>query len=158
MKKRILFVCMGNICRSPSAEGVLRHVAELAKVDHLLEIDSAGTHAYHIGEQADSRSMSVALSRDIDLSAQRARAVVKQDFELFDLILVMDNENLNNLRARCPAEYQHKLHLFLQLAEQSEQEVPDPYYGGANGFEHVLDLLESASGVFVEKIRKGEIA
>ena len=143
-KISILFVCMGNICRSPTAEGVFRHRAGRAGLD--LDIDSAGTHAYHVGSQPDQRSMRHALRRGYDLSAQRARQVSGQDFEVFDHILAMDHDNLALLKSRCPGAYQHKLGLFMQYASQSPSDVvPDPYYGGAQGFDLVLDYVEDAS-------------
>lgn len=143
-KTSILFVCMGNICRSPTAEGVFRHRAEQAGLK--LDIDSAGTHAYHVGSKPDQRSMLHAQQRGYDLSAQRARQVSATDFEVFDHILAMDHDNLALLKARCPAPYQHKLGLFMQYARQSRCDVvPDPYYGGAQGFDLVLDYVEDAA-------------
>lgn len=144
--QKILFVCMGNICRSPSAEGVFRHQAERAGVAHQFLIDSAGTHAYHIGEKPDQRSQEFALKRGIDLSQQRARQVHPHDLEKFDLILAMDKENLALLKRQCPAQFQSKLQLMMSYATRSSSDiVPDPYYGGAQGFETVLDYLEDAS-------------
>ncbi|MDH3327346.1 MAG: low molecular weight phosphotyrosine protein phosphatase [Gammaproteobacteria bacterium] len=143
---KVLFVCMGNICRSPTAEGVFRHVVEEAGLSHLIEIDSAGTHAYHIGEQPDRRSQATALRRGFDLSAQQARKVIRQDFEEYTYVLAMDRDNYANLGAICSEDLAHKITLFLEHGENiSETEVPDPYYGGENGFEHVLDLIEDAS-------------
>lgn len=156
---KVLFVCMGNICRSPTAEGVFRHVVEEAGLAHLIEIDSAGTHAYHIGEQPDKRSQATALRRGFDLSAQQARKVKKQDFDEYTYILAMDNDNYANLSAICSAETAHKLELFLTHGQNiSETEVPDPYYGGANGFEHVLDLIEDASQGLLSHIRKQHLS
>jgi len=135
---------MGNICRSPTAEGVFRHRAEAAGLD--LHIDSAGTHAYHIGEAPDARSSRHALQRGYDLSPQRARKVTAADFERFDHVLAMDHENLEILQRACPPQYQHKVGLFMRYATRSESEiVPDPYYGGAKGFDLVLDYIEDAS-------------
>lgn len=143
-KPSILFVCMGNICRSPTAEGVFRHRARQAGLQ--LDIDSAGTHAYHVGNPPDQRSMQHAIQRGYDLSTQRARQVSPMDFEVFDHILAMDHDNLAILRARCPAQFQHKLGLFMQYAAHSDSEiVPDPYYGGAKGFDQVLDYVEDAA-------------
>lgn len=140
----ILFVCMGNICRSPTAEGVFRARARQAGLD--LHIDSAGTHAYHVGSAPDARSMRHAQQRGYDLSAQRARQVSAADFEAFDHILAMDHDNLAILTSRCPAAHQHKLGLFMQYAERSHSDiVPDPYYGGARGFDTVLDYVEDAA-------------
>jgi len=152
---KVLFVCMGNICRSPTAEGVFRHVVEEAGLSHLIEIDSAGTHAYHIGEQPDRRSQAAALRRGFDLSSQQARKVIKQDFDEYHYVLAMDDDNYANLSALCSAEHGHKLALFLKHGENiSETEVPDPYYGGENGFEHVLDLIEDASQGLLMHIRQ----
>jgi protein-tyrosine phosphatase len=147
----ILFVCMGNICRSPTAEGVFRDRAEKAGL--ALQVDSAGTHAYHIGEQPDRRSQQHALRRGYDLSVQRARHVADDDFDAFDLILAMDRQNLAALKARCPGAHHHKLALFLSFGELDPNgEVPDPYYGGDAGFERVLDLIEDASDGLVRHL------
>ena len=149
-KVRVLLVCMGNICRSPMAEGVLREIALRRGVSHCLEIDSAGTHAYHEGESADSRSIRVAATRGYDLSSLRARCVVPGDFEHSDWILAMDRRNLANLEQRCPSQFRGKLRLFLSFVESANEddEVPDPYYGGTDGFARVLALCEQgASGV-----------
>jgi len=141
----VLFVCMGNICRSPTAEGVFRHHATQAGLDGRLHIDSAGTHAYHVGEPPDHRAMAAAERRGISLGGIRARRVARDDFERFDYILAMDAHNLDCLKAEAAAEHQAKLRLFLEFAGGPETEVPDPYYGGAAGFERVLDLVEDAS-------------
>uniref|UniRef100_E6PT05 protein-tyrosine-phosphatase n=1 Tax=mine drainage metagenome TaxID=410659 RepID=E6PT05_9ZZZZ len=142
----VLFCCMGNICRSPTAEGVFRvqlHEAGLASQVH---VDSAGTHGYHIGEPPDARSQRHALKRGYDLSRQRAREVRAADFEAFDLILAMDFDNLARLEQECPPERRRKLRLFMSFAPQAGSAVvPDPYYSGADGFEAVLDLVEQAS-------------
>jgi len=143
---KILFVCMGNICRSPTAEGVFRHKVEAAGMNDRVEIDSAGTHAYHVGEPPDQRAQAAALQRGFDLSAQRARRVRASDFAEFDYVLAMDRPNLDDLLAICPDHLQDRVKLFLDFAEQTRvREVPDPYYGGGNGFETVLDLVEAAS-------------
>lgn len=143
---KILFVCMGNICRSPSAEGVFRQQLERAGLSQQFLVDSAGTHAYHIGEPPDLRSQQHALKRGIDLSQQRARQVSEEDFEHFDLVLAMDKDNLALLQRKCPAHLQHKLKLMMSYASHSPSDVvPDPYYGGTQGFETVLDYLEDAS-------------
>ena len=152
---KVLFVCMGNICRSPTAEGVFRHVVEEAGLSHLIEIDSAGTHAYHIGEPPDRRSQATALRRGFDLSSQQARKVVEQDFEEYTYVLAMDRDNYANLSAICSPDLSHKIKLFLEHGQDMpETEVPDPYYGGANGFEHVLDLIEDASRGLLLHIRQ----
>ena len=141
----VLFVCMGNICRSPTAEGVFRHVVTAANADDRLEIDSAGTHAYHVGEPPDRRSQAAAKRRGYSLSALRARRVSSEDFERFDLILGMDRLNVESLKASSDAVHHHKIRLFLDYTDGDEVEVPDPYYGGERGFEYVLDLVEDAS-------------
>jgi protein-tyrosine phosphatase len=150
----VLFVCMGNICRSPTAEGVFRYHAELSGVLDRLHIDSAGTHAYHTGEPADRRARAAAERRGVSLEGIRARRVVAADFERFDYILAMDEENLARLRSESPEEHQHKLRLFLEFATGQEDEVPDPYYGGAAGFERVLDLVEEASRGLLETLSR----
>lgn len=151
---RILFVCLGNICRSPTAEGVLRALAAREAPELVLEIDSAGTAGYHIGEAPDPRTRAAALRRGYDLSALRARVVEPQDFERFDLILAMDRENLRALRRRAPAALHERLRLFLEFAAaDSPEDVPDPYYGGANGFEEVLDLVEGAARGLLTHLR-----
>lgn len=152
---RILFVCMGNICRSPTAEGVFRRVVTERGGNLEIEIDSAGTHDYHIGCAPDHRSVAAARRRGIDLSDLRARRVEDRDFEEFDLILAMDNENLETLRNRSPRERRSRIRLMMEYAPDAHaREVPDPYYGGERGFEEVLDLLEQASeGLLVELLR-----
>lgn len=143
---KILFVCMGNICRSPTAEGVFRQKVIEAGIEDRVEIDSAGTLAYHVGHPPDQRAQKAALRRGIDLSSQRARKVTSQDFEAFDFVIAMDSDNHYELEAICPSGHEDRLHMFLKFAENSaETDVPDPYYGGGNGFEVVLDLIEDAS-------------
>ncbi len=152
-KIKILFVCLGNICRSPMAEGTFRHLVEEQGLDHLVEIDSAGTGAWHVGNPPDHRATATALPRGIDLSTQRARKVCHEDFEHYDHILAMDHENHANLMHMSPAEHRHKIRLFLSLAsEEHEREVPDPYYGGEQGFEHALDLVQTASRGLLREI------
>ncbi|MCK5718705.1 MAG: low molecular weight phosphotyrosine protein phosphatase [Thiomargarita sp.] len=153
---KVLFVCMGNICRSPTAEGVFRKLVQEADLEAQIEIDSAGTHAYHIGEQPDRRSQKVALKRGINLSDLRGRQVQKSDFKEFDYVLTMDKDNYNSLQYFCPQKYQKKLRLFLSFAPQlGVQEVPDPYFGeGDKGFEYVLDLVEAASAGLLVEIRQ----
>lgn len=141
---RVLFVCMGNICRSPTVEGVARVVIQRAGLEDQFELDSAGTHDYHVGEAPDRRSQQAALTRGYDLSLLRARQVGKDDFTGFDKILAMDLRNLTALRELCPLHLHHKLELFLRYADGfDDEEVPDPYYGGATGFERVLDMAEA---------------
>jgi protein-tyrosine phosphatase len=144
---------MGNICRSPTAEGVFRKViADQGKTNHFL-IDSAGTHAYHVGEMPDSRAQQTARQRGINLSSIRARKVATLDFEHFDYILAMDSDNYHNLLKASPSQYHDKIKLFLDFApEHDERDVPDPYYGGQNGFEHVFDLVEAASHGFFNHV------
>jgi protein-tyrosine phosphatase len=150
---RILFVCMGNICRSPTAEGVFRQrVSEQAP--HLgIEIDSAGTHDYHVGEPPDRRSIAAAARRGIDLRSLRARQVADADFAHFDLILAMDRLNHVTLLDRSPAPFHDRIRLFLEYAPATGMEdVPDPYYGGPTGFEQVLDLVEEASAGLITEL------
>ncbi len=154
MKAKVLFVCMGNICRSPTAQGVFEKVVREQGLEKMVHIDSAGTHAYHVGEKPDPRSRQAASARGIDLSPQRARRVSDEDFEVFDLVLAMDRDNYANLANICPPHYLDKVRLFLEFAgEVSEEEVPDPYYGGPRGFEHVLDLVEAASEGLLDHLR-----
>lgn len=153
-KKRILMICMGNICRSPTAEGVLRHLVEQHGLSSLIEVESAGTHGYHVGESPDRRAQQAALKRGYDLSALRARKVTREDFEKFDLVLAMDRENLANLLEICPPSERLKVRLFLSYAEDADvDEVPDPYYGGPAGFERVLDLVERAAQGVIKVVR-----
>lgn len=152
-KIRILFVCMGNICRSPTAEGVFRSAVKKAGKEGHFHIDSAGTHDYHIGKEPDRRTQQAAMKRGYDLSTLRGRQVSREDFERFDLVLAMDHSNLANLHRICPPEQRHKVSLFLEYSRKfSEREVPDPYYGGAQGFEHVLDLVEDAAEGLLETL------
>ncbi len=153
---RVLFVCMGNICRSPTAEGVFRRKVEEAGLEHAIEIDSAGTHSYHVGEAPDPRAREAAARRGIDLSPLRARQARPVDFERFDYILAMDRDNYRGLEYLSEqASGDGRLRLFLEFARRfDEDEVPDPYYGGDQGFEHVLDLIEDASEGFIEHLRR----
>ena len=154
-KTRILFVCLGNICRSPMAEGTFRHLIEQKGLQHLVEIDSAGTGAWHVGEPPDDRATATALHRGIDISGQSARKVRSEDFEFYDYILAMDQENHMNLIRMAPDEHRKKVRLFLEFASnQPEREVPDPYYGGAGGFENVLDLVQAASRGLLAEIEE----
>jgi len=153
-KWSVLFVCMGNICRSPTAEGVFRHHVEQAGLADRLHIDSAGTHAYHTGEPPDRRARAAAERRGMSLEGIRARRVVAEDFERFDYIIAMDEDNLARLRDESPEEYHGKLRLFLEFGALKEREVPDPYYGGSAGFERVLDLVEEASRGLLKTISR----
>ena len=151
----VLFVCMGNICRSPTAQGVFARLVEDNSLSDIIAIDSAGTHAYHIGERPDARASAAALNRGIDLSSQQARRVSPDDFERFDYVLAMDNDNYGILVASCPSGFESRLRLFLDFAPDLEaREVPDPYYGGGSGFERVLDLIEQASAGLLADIRQ----
>ena len=143
---------MGNICRSPTAEGVFRHYVSRAGLDNSVTIDSAGTHAYHVGEPPDSRAMAAAERRGMSLQGIRARRVAEHDFERFDFVIAMDEDNLMRLKDQAPPEHHPKLRLFLEYSTSSEREVPDPYYGGAAGFERVLDLVEDASRGLLETL------
>lgn len=154
-KVKVLFVCMGNICRSPTAQGVFEHLVQQEGLSEQIAIDSAGTHAYHVGEQPDRRAQIAALQRGVDLSLQRARRVQDEDFSRFDYVLAMDSDNEQNLLYQCPAEQREKVRRFMSFApEMNTAEVPDPYYGGAQGFEHVLDLVEAAARGLLQHIRK----
>ena len=143
---RVLFVCMGNICRSLTAEGVFRHLVEKQGLGGQIIVDSAGTHDYHVGDAPDARSQAAAARRGYDLSGLRARQVVRDDFSMFDYVLAMDEANLGLLQQQCPDDCRERLKLFLEFADDGVlREVPDPYYGGAQGFEQVLDLVEQAA-------------
>jgi protein-tyrosine phosphatase len=151
---KILFVCMGNICRSPTAEGVFRKKVAEAGLEDSIHIDSAGTIAYHVGHPPDTRAQEAALRRGIDLSSQRARKVHRADFEHFDLVIAMDSDNRYDLEAICPPGLEDRLHMFLTFARNSRAtDVPDPYYGGGRGFETVLDLVEDASEGLLQHLR-----
>lgn len=152
MTTKILFVCLGNICRSPTAEAVFTAKAIKAGHQHLL-IDSAGTGGWHQGHPADERATRHAAKRGFDLTPLRARKVIDDDFEKFDLILAMDKQNQRDLLNIAPASAKHKIKLFLTFGTMSEKEVPDPYYGGEKGFEHVLDLIEDASDGLISTLQ-----
>lgn len=141
----ILFVCMGNICRSPTAEGVFRHQVNEGGMGDRITVDSAGTHAYHVGNPPDRRACAAAERRGISLAELRARRVSDSDFEAFDYIIAMDEDNRQHLLEQAPEVHQSKVRLFLSFTSTDETEVPDPYYGGTAGFERVLDLVEEAS-------------
>ena len=152
---RVLFVCMGNICRSPTAEGVFRETLRTRAPELAVHVDSAGTHAYHVGEPPDRRSCRAAARRGIDLSGQRARRVSVADFSAFDLVLAMDEDNFRILSGISPPEYRSRIRLFMEFApEAGRRSVPDPYYGGPTGFERVLDLVEEASLGLLAHLRK----
>ncbi len=153
---RVLFVCLGNICRSPTAEGVLRHKLREAGLQARVEVDSAGTGDWHVGKAADLRTRQAAQQRGYDLSALRGRQVQAEDFNAFDLILAMDNSNLRDLQQLRPGNATAELDLFLRRYQLQLDEVPDPYYGGADGFEQVLDLIEQACEGLLREI-KGQL-
>ncbi|MBI5430070.1 MAG: low molecular weight phosphotyrosine protein phosphatase [Nitrosomonadales bacterium] len=152
---KVLFVCMGNICRSPTAEAVFRHYVENAGLSGQIIIDSAGTHDYHIGDPPDLRSQRAAQQRGYDMSGLRGRQVEEGDFRRFDYVLAMDRANLSILQNLAPADSNTRARLFLEYARHhAEREVPDPYYGGANGFERVLDMVEDAAEGLLQQIRQ----
>ncbi|WP_391087881.1 low molecular weight protein-tyrosine-phosphatase [Vibrio sp. NH-UV-68] len=143
MSNKILVVCMGNICRSPTGEAILRAKSQQMGVD--VDIDSAGTIGYHQGNPPDPRAKAAGEKRGYSFKGIRARKVIDSDFERFDLILAADEDNLADLKMQCPSHLQHKLRLFLSYADSDYEEIPDPYYGGDRGFELVIDLIEEAS-------------
>ncbi len=150
---KVLFVCLGNICRSPTAEGVFRFWVKKYKLEHAFEIDSAGTSGYHQGEAPDRRSQMAAAKRGYSLVGQTSRQITQTDFEYFDYILAMDKQNLKDLSRICPNQHHYKLQLFLSFIPQGKMlEVPDPYYGGEQGFNRVIDLVEQASQGFLADI------
>jgi protein-tyrosine phosphatase len=150
---RILFVCMGNICRSPTAEGVFRRLVAERAPGIVLEIDSAGTHDYHVGEPPDARAIAAAARRGIDLRSLRARQVSDEDFARYDLILAMDRLNHITLLDRSPEAYHERIRLFMEFASRPDvEDVPDPYYGGPLGFEQVLDLAEEAAAGLLDEV------
>jgi protein-tyrosine phosphatase len=152
---KILFVCLGNICRSPTAEAVFRAVAAREAPELMIEVDSAGTAGYHVGEPPDLRTRQAARRRGYDMSSLRARIVEPRDFEDFDFILAMDRENLKVLNHRAPVQARDRVRLFLEFApDAATTEVPDPYYGGPNGFEEVLDLVEAATQGLLQHLRQ----
>lgn len=151
---RVLFVCLGNICRSPMAEGVFRHLLRQGGLEHRIMTDSAGTHAYHVNEPPDTRAQMTLRSRGIDISDLRGRKAIPADLEVFDYVLAMDRENFEHLRAICPPGAAGKIRLFMEYASnRDEEEVPDPYFGGAAGFDQVLRMIEEAATGLLADIR-----
>ena len=154
--RRVLFVCTGNICRSPTAEGVARRYLQDAGLGEWVEVDSAGTQGYHSGESPDPRSCKAAANRGYDLSSLRARKLELADFQRFDLVLAMDRSHLGFMQGICPEVYQYKLELFMRFARtHALEEVPDPYYGGVAGFEAVLNYCEDAVQGLIDRLSGG---
>ncbi|AGA89382.1 protein-tyrosine-phosphatase [Thioflavicoccus mobilis 8321] len=152
---KVLFVCMGNICRSPTAQGVFGKVVREAGFAERILIDSAGTHAYHVGEPPDPRAQKTARARGIDLGDLRARRALAEDFRAFDYVLAMDQDNYAHLARICPRGMEGKLRLFMEFAPELRiREVPDPYYGGGDGFERVFDMVEAAAEGLLAEIRR----
>jgi protein-tyrosine phosphatase len=150
---KVLFVCMGNICRSPTAQGVFRSLVQKAGLDKQILTDSAGTHAYHIGEAPDPRSAQTAKRHHVMIDDLRARKVQKEDFDEFDYIIAMDQDNYHNLQTLSSSQHQEKLHLLMDFAPfLPYREVPDPYYGGPGGFDKVFDMIEAACKGLLEDI------
>lgn len=155
MQCRVLLVCMGNICRSPTAEVVLRHFIAVNGIGNKVEVDSAATHRYHVGEAADARTMRAASLRGYDLSQHRARKVACQDLDYFDLILAMDKTILDNLRRMASPGQQAKIRLFMDYSVHfDDDEVPDPYFGLGHSFDLMLDMIEDAAQGLVTEIKK----
>ena len=153
--KKVLFVCSGNICRSPTAEGVFRHLVEKEGLSDLIQTDSVGFESYHVGDAPDKRAQRAAAKRGYNLSSLRARTITQEDFKKFDLILAMDRGHLALLNRACPTEYKNRIHLFMKYAQRfTEEEVPDPYYGDMENFEHVLDLVEDAAQGIIEHLKE----
>ena len=161
VKKSVLFVCLGNICRSPTAHAVFQSMVDKAGLSDEIFVDGAGTGDWHLGHAPDRRSAAAAVLRGYDMSALRSRLVTVEDFSKFDYIIAMDADNLRNLRNMCPPDGKAELELLLDYSRKPEydavSEVPDPYYGGEDGFPHVLDLIEDASGALLDYI-KAEIS
>lgn len=154
-KVKVLFCCMGNICRSPTAQGVFQALVEKEGLQDLIEVDSAGTHAYHVGEPPDQRAQETAQKRGFDLSDQRARRAVADDFLLFDYVVAMDQDNYHALYAICPEGMEEKIQLLMDYAPSFRtREVPDPYYGGPSGFEQVFDMVEAAAAGLLEALKQ----
>ena len=154
---RILFVCTGNICRSPTAEGVVRHKAKAAGLTGL-SLDSVGTTGHHVGDPPDRRAQAAARQRGYDLSPLRARQLTRADFGQQDLILGMDRGHMRQMRRLCPDRDAHRLQLFMAFADLSADEVPDPYYGDLGGFDAMMDLIETGADGLIRAIQEGEVS
>lgn len=151
----VLFVCTGNICRSPTGEGVFRAMLKASDLEDRVSVDSAGIADYHIGEPPDARSVEAALGRGIDLSTQRARQLHPDDFQHFDFLIAMDRTHLDEMQRLCPNSETHRIKLLLDYAPQlGTRDVPDPYYGAGNGFTYVLDLVEAGSAGLLQDVRE----
>jgi len=157
-KIKVLFVCMGNICRSPTAEAVFRHLIDQESLSNKFDIESAGTHNYHVGEPADERSTAVASKRGFDMKQNIGRQVKKADLMKFDYIIAMDKQNYDNLKFISNSEFDQKISLFLNNApELGLRDVPDPYFGGGDGFEKVLDIIEIGAKGFLQSLKNNDI-
>ncbi len=151
--KKVLFVCLGNICRSPTAQGVFEKLLRERQLESDFDVDSAGTHGYHIGSPPDPRAIETAAHRGIDLSPLRGRQATAADIELFDYVIAMDKSNHQHLVSIASSSHEHKVRLFMEFADEYDvDEVPDPYYGGGSGFDRVLDMIEAASQGLLEEI------
>ena len=148
----ILFVCLGNICRSPLAEGVFRAVAAERGLSHLFRLDSAGTGGWHAGSAPDPRSVAIAARHGIDITGQCARKVAPEDFETFDLLLAMDRSNVEELLRMAPDDARRRIHLFLDYAGVGQRDVPDPYFGGPDGFTDVYRMIREASESLLDRV------
>ncbi len=155
--QKILFVCMGNICRSPTAEAVFRSKLKAQGLDKRVSHDSCGTIGYHAGSKPDQRAMDTAQQRGYAMKDLRARQLCPEDYVSFDLILAMDKSNLNHMLEEAPPQYHSKIQLFLDYGQLGVKEVPDPYYGGPKGFERVLDLVENACDGLIDRLKNGSV-
>ncbi|QKP78667.1 low molecular weight phosphotyrosine protein phosphatase [Methyloligella sp. GL2] len=157
---KLLFVCLGNICRSPMAEGVFRAVVQREGLIDRFELDSAGMGSWHVGQAPDTRAQAAAAGRGLDISGQAARQVALGDFDYFDMLLAMDESNFEELTQLAPAAQQHKVRQFLDFAPHAgTRDVPDPFFGEAEGFDHALDLIEQASeGLLTSLLRNQPVS
>jgi protein-tyrosine phosphatase len=156
---KVLFVCMGNLCRSPTAEAVFRHQIERAGLTNEIACASAGTHDFSLGSAPDGRARAAASRRGYDMSRFRGRGVTDEDFTRFDMIIAMDRQNLEALRSRCPPERSERLRLLMEFAQRHDSlDVPDPYYGNAQGFEVVLDMIEDACTALLQHVCSTHLA